>query len=57
MLFIFCGAFTGLDKIIEARLGKKVLFSLVSQLTSEHWVRSQYSTKIQLFHAIKPSIL
>jgi ATP-dependent protease Clp ATPase subunit len=24
MLFIFCGAFTGLDKIIETRLGKRV---------------------------------
>jgi ATP-dependent Clp protease ATP-binding subunit ClpX len=24
MLFIFCGAFTGLEKIVEARLGRKV---------------------------------
>jgi len=24
MLFIFCGAFTGLEKIIEERLGKRV---------------------------------
>jgi ATP-dependent Clp protease ATP-binding subunit ClpX len=27
ILFIFCGAFTGLEKIVEARLGKKVSFS------------------------------
>jgi ATP-dependent protease Clp ATPase subunit len=46
MLFIFCGAFTGLDKIIEARLGKKVSSSLHAYLTLEHWVRSQHPTKV-----------
>jgi ATP-dependent Clp protease ATP-binding subunit ClpX len=27
ILFIFCGAFTGLEKIIEGRLGKRVVFN------------------------------
>jgi ATP-dependent Clp protease ATP-binding subunit ClpX len=29
ILFIFCGAFTGLEKIIERRLGKRVVSSMV----------------------------
>jgi len=29
MLFIFCGAFTGLEMIIEERLGKRVMASSI----------------------------
>jgi ATP-dependent Clp protease ATP-binding subunit ClpX len=35
ILFIFCGAFTGLERIVEKRLGKRVASSIVETLTSQ----------------------
>ena len=59
ILFIFCGAFTGLDKIIEARLGKRVqprtdnFVTWANMFVLEYWIWSEYS--IQLFYAFEPS--